>query len=129
MDWNTDIRNSKSGQLRVARRLFVAGFFLLPWLWCINAVYFAPYLRHPRTPTAVKYCTSLACARQRHRVAPSNSDTHTHTHTHTRAADTVLSMVGFVVEVAALVAWYCLYYANWSSWGLWAEQMLIVMPK
>eukprot|EP01094_Clydonella_sp_ATCC50884_P020073 TRINITY_DN4078_c0_g1_i1.p2 TRINITY_DN4078_c0_g1~~TRINITY_DN4078_c0_g1_i1.p2 ORF type:complete len:100 (+),score=26.03 TRINITY_DN4078_c0_g1_i1:193-492(+) len=54
MDFQPDIRASKKGQKKVSRYLFIGGFFLLPWLWVVNVLFFAPFLRHPRTPAEVK---------------------------------------------------------------------------
>lgn len=38
----------------IAKRLFIGGFFLLPFLWLVNVFYFRRYYKHPSTPEVVK---------------------------------------------------------------------------
>jgi presenilin enhancer 2 len=38
----------------IAKRLFIGGFFLLPFLWLVNAFYFRRYYKHPATPELVR---------------------------------------------------------------------------
>jgi presenilin enhancer 2 len=38
----------------IAKRLFIGGFFLLPFLWLVNAFYFRRYYKHPATPDVVR---------------------------------------------------------------------------
>ena len=40
----------------IAQRLFIAGFFGLPFLWLVNAAFFRRYYKHPSTPAVVNTC-------------------------------------------------------------------------
>ncbi|KAK9832821.1 hypothetical protein WJX81_004587 [Elliptochloris bilobata] len=47
---------------RVCRRMFYSGFFLLPWMWCVNVWLFWPDFRHGDDVVLVKYTRrSAAC--------------------------------------------------------------------
>lgn len=41
-------------QITVSKRLFIAGFFLLPWLWIVNYFLFRPYQEKENCPDEVK---------------------------------------------------------------------------
>ena len=47
----------------IAKRLFLAGFLFLPFLWLVNAAFFRRYYKHPSTPESVKNCAlRVRCA-------------------------------------------------------------------
>eukprot|EP01102_Stenamoeba_stenopodia_P017007 TRINITY_DN6032_c0_g1_i3.p1 TRINITY_DN6032_c0_g1~~TRINITY_DN6032_c0_g1_i3.p1 ORF type:complete len:108 (-),score=13.04 TRINITY_DN6032_c0_g1_i3:186-509(-) len=54
MDDAPDPRSSPEGMLRVSRRMYLAGFFFLPWVWLIHYFYLKDHLKSPRTPPEVK---------------------------------------------------------------------------
>ncbi len=54
-----DPRRSAEGMIRVSRTYFIGGFFLLPWLWLMNFVYFKDWLKYSHTPAQVKWCISI----------------------------------------------------------------------
>jgi hypothetical protein len=56
---NHDPRESKRGMERVAFKLFIAGFFLLPLVWFANFVYFFRSVRSPDAPPRAKLCKPL----------------------------------------------------------------------
>eukprot|EP00884_Botryococcus_braunii_P000539 jgi/Botrbrau1/10486/Bobra.0133s0089.1 len=39
----------------VCKRMFRAGFFLLPWMWCVNIWYFWPEFIQPQNRIVKKY--------------------------------------------------------------------------
>jgi hypothetical protein len=43
----------------IARKMFIGGFFLLPWLWLVNVLLFVNKWRSPSTSADVKWCTQL----------------------------------------------------------------------
>eukprot|EP01095_Lingulamoeba_sp_RSL-Kostka_P003707 TRINITY_DN1469_c0_g1_i1.p1 TRINITY_DN1469_c0_g1~~TRINITY_DN1469_c0_g1_i1.p1 ORF type:complete len:100 (+),score=22.43 TRINITY_DN1469_c0_g1_i1:134-433(+) len=49
-----DPRRTTGGMRRVSKRMFIAGFFLLPWVWFVNFFYFYKYLKYNKTPKEVK---------------------------------------------------------------------------
>lgn len=54
MDPPDDPRESKEKVVRISKRLFILGFFALPWLWLINFFYFRKLLSHSATPPVAK---------------------------------------------------------------------------
>mmetsp|Transcript_13929 Transcript_13929/g.23984 ORF Transcript_13929/g.23984 Transcript_13929/m.23984 type:complete len:100 (-) Transcript_13929:58-357(-) len=38
----------------IAKRLFLAGFCFLPFIWLVNAFYFRRYYKHEATPDSVR---------------------------------------------------------------------------
>src|SRR5689334_13521371 len=45
-------------QTEITRKMFLGGFFFLPWLWLINALYYREYIAKPgkEVPFLIKKC-------------------------------------------------------------------------
>jgi len=54
MDPSEDDHLAPEKQLAIARKMFIGGFFFLPWLWLCNYLYFREYLSKANTPVEVK---------------------------------------------------------------------------
>jgi hypothetical protein len=46
-------------KIGVARKMYLAGFALLPWLWMVNYLLFRKDIIRPTAPHELKVCTSL----------------------------------------------------------------------
>lgn len=55
MELGPDPRRSKSGLLRVSRRMFILGFFLLPWMWLMNWIYMREHLKLKDCPPMARW--------------------------------------------------------------------------
>jgi len=51
----TDPRATNVGLSMVAKRMFLGGFFLLPWLWLVNWIYLRNYIKRAACPSEVRY--------------------------------------------------------------------------
>jgi len=54
MDPSDDDDLAPEKQLKIAKKMFIGGFFFLPWLWLCNYLYFREYLSKPNAPAGVK---------------------------------------------------------------------------
>jgi len=39
----------------ISKKMFIGGFFLLPWLWLVNVLLFFSKYRSPSTPSDIKW--------------------------------------------------------------------------
>lgn len=46
-------------KVAVARKLYIAGFFLLPFMWIFNFLLFFPILKKEDTPQAARNCAPI----------------------------------------------------------------------
>ena len=51
-----DPRKTKEGIIKVSKRFFIGGFFLLPWLWLVNWIYLREALKKPNCPPEARRC-------------------------------------------------------------------------
>jgi len=54
MDPTTDVMD-KDTQVDVAKKMFIGGFFFLPWLWMVNFLLFRPNLSRKSCPEDLKW--------------------------------------------------------------------------
>jgi len=55
MDPADDENLAPEKQLDIAKKMFIGGFFFLPWLWLCNYLFFREHLNKPNSPSAVKF--------------------------------------------------------------------------
>lgn len=63
MDPTTKVLDTKT-KLDVARKMYLIGFWLLPWLWMVNYIMFKKDLLKASTPPQLKKCkhfSNLTC--------------------------------------------------------------------
>jgi len=55
MDPSDDDNISNEKALGIAKKMFIGGFFFLPWLWLCNYFYFREYLSKPNISSQVRF--------------------------------------------------------------------------
>ncbi|PRP82057.1 hypothetical protein PROFUN_03747 [Planoprotostelium fungivorum] len=54
MDPADDEHLSPDKQIDIAKKMYIGGFFFLPWLWLVNFLFYKEYMNKPNTPPIVK---------------------------------------------------------------------------
>jgi presenilin enhancer 2 len=57
-----DPRGTNEGILKVSKRMFIGGFFLLPWLWLVNYIYLRKYIARPSCPPQARFYVRASLA-------------------------------------------------------------------
>jgi glucan phosphoethanolaminetransferase (alkaline phosphatase superfamily) len=125
----------------IARRLFIGGFFMLPFLWLVNAFYFRRYYSHQSMPQVAKNCTLLIdrfvfyfiyvlviCAFLSLSLLIVNPCVYNRFF-RSKLVDVKMSLVCFAVVQGAWFLWLIIYEINRNSWGAFGESLTVVMPK
>ena len=56
MDPADDDNLKPEQQLDIAKKMWIGGFFFLPWLWLVNFLFAREYMNKANTPPMVKSC-------------------------------------------------------------------------
>lgn len=90
-----------SEKLAICRKYFYGGFFLLPFLWMVNAVWFYVYaFRTPRFPEQYHIKRYV-----------------------------IYSAIGSAVWLTALIVWQIMYQTQRTSWGRTGDDISFFLPK
>ena len=83
----------------IVHKMFLGGFFMLPWLWIVNFWFYREYL------TARSDCTETIRLKARASCGMS------------------------FVWIFSVLLWYLVYQLNWESWGVAGEHVSLIVPK
>eukprot|EP01117_Protostelium_nocturnum_P009125 TRINITY_DN3268_c0_g1_i2.p2 TRINITY_DN3268_c0_g1~~TRINITY_DN3268_c0_g1_i2.p2 ORF type:complete len:103 (+),score=31.87 TRINITY_DN3268_c0_g1_i2:154-462(+) len=87
-------------QSQIIKKMFLGGFFFLPWLWLINALYYREYIAKPG------------------REIPSNVKNYVR-----------WSLVGFCVWSVAFLSWITIFVMNRNQWGAKGDSLSMIVPN
>eukprot|EP00300_Choanocystis_sp_HF-7_P007676 c15441_g1_i2.p2 GENE.c15441_g1_i2~~c15441_g1_i2.p2 ORF type:complete len:109 (+),score=12.44 c15441_g1_i2:49-327(+) len=87
-------------RILIAKKMFWGGLLLLlPWMWIVNAWYFYGKNNTGRPSDAVV------------------------------SRYTRMGLIGALIEFPLVLTWMTIYVTKWRTWGVWAEDFLVVVPK
>ncbi|BFZ25482.1 hypothetical protein BsWGS_28521 [Bradybaena similaris] len=97
-----DLRRVKNEEkLVLCRKYYLAGFFILPFLWFVNSIWFfseafwkPPYAEQKTIRSYV-----------------------------------IWSIVGTLVWMAIIITWVVVFQVNRASWGITGEQLSFIIPS
>ncbi len=124
--------------MSVARIMFIAGFFLLPWLWIANLLYFRKRILDKDAPPLLAWCASTELGSQDsggskrlRKRTPDFAFPHSScfpSFSSSRPADLRRSAIGAAIMTVVFVAWVTVFQTTWRSWGNVGSQLLIWTP-
>ncbi|KAK6168512.1 hypothetical protein SNE40_021028 [Patella caerulea] len=97
-----DLRRVQNEEkLNLCRKYYIGGFALLPFLWCINSVwFFNEAFRKPQFDEQKQIKTYV-----------------------------IRSMIGTLIWIAIMITWVVIFQLNRSKWGATADYMSFIIPK
>ncbi len=110
MDPAQDDNMNEETQIRLTRKMFIGGFFFLPWLWFVNYLFFREHMNKPTTHPSVKFCNYF----DQFLIF---------------SIDARASLVLFFVVSAVLVIWYVVFVTQREKWDAVADQISAVIPN
>ncbi|CAL1543444.1 unnamed protein product [Lymnaea stagnalis] len=96
-----DLKRVKNEEkLVLCRKYYLAGFFILPFLWFINCIwFFNEAFRKPEYPEQSQIRTYV-----------------------------IRSLIGALVWMTMIIAWVAVFQVNRVSWGIAGEMLTFVLP-
>eukprot|EP01091_Cochliopodium_minus_P017433 TRINITY_DN6829_c0_g1_i1.p1 TRINITY_DN6829_c0_g1~~TRINITY_DN6829_c0_g1_i1.p1 ORF type:complete len:104 (-),score=20.77 TRINITY_DN6829_c0_g1_i1:125-436(-) len=95
-----DARKSKKASIHVSQRMLIGGFFFLPWLWLVNAMYFYRQL-------FAKGDKKIPQVQRNVRI----------------------SFILGILFWIPLIVWYVYFAKNWRNWGTFGENLSFINVK
>ncbi|KAK2175747.1 hypothetical protein NP493_711g03013 [Ridgeia piscesae] len=94
-------RTNNKTKLAMCRKYYFGGFAFLPFLWCINAIwFFKEAFTMPPYPQQAKIKQYV-----------------------------IRSAIGAVLWLAVIIAWIVIFQVNRAAWGATADSMSFIIPK
>eukprot|EP01117_Protostelium_nocturnum_P009124 TRINITY_DN3268_c0_g1_i1.p1 TRINITY_DN3268_c0_g1~~TRINITY_DN3268_c0_g1_i1.p1 ORF type:complete len:140 (+),score=28.65 TRINITY_DN3268_c0_g1_i1:154-573(+) len=124
-------------QSQIIKKMFLGGFFFLPWLWLINALYYREYIAKPgrEIPSNVKNCESISSKLLNFTHKRNKNNSHgmerqmLTIHFYFKTIDVRWSLVGFCVWSVAFLSWITIFVMNRNQWGAKGDSLSMIVPN
>jgi len=85
--------------VKISRRMYLGGFFLLPWLWMVNYLYFYRLLKTKEDidPRVKKYVNN--------------------------------SLIGSILTAIPFIIWFIVFQTQRADWGIVGENLSVVVQR